>query len=252
MKKNQTTTAAAATAINPFDGLEATVTKQASRKLAYTDQLQATARARAIELTKACTSPELADKANTMLSTGSVDILIDLIHEVVSDETIRSDSEFMDLASSEELAKMLESQRSNRSKAKRSGLKSMTNVLSFISAMYAELMIRSVSGKAYNASGNKLTDDRSVLAGDSELLAKKINSLASKRSRLVKLAVYDESAKTELEQVEAELKELRALRPERTRTVVKSRLQDEVRAALSSLDEKDMTPELLELMKKLG
>jgi len=250
--KNQNLNTTAAKVTNPFDGLEATATKQASRKLAYTDQLQATARARAIELTKACTDPARADVANTMLATGSVDTLVDLIHEVFTDEDIKSDAEFMESATEEELAKMLESQRSNRSKAKRSGLRSMTNALGFISAMYAELMIRSVSGKAYKASGNRLTDDRSALAGNNELLAKKINSLASKRSRLVKLALYDESAKTELEAVEAELKELRALRPQSSKTVVKSRLQDEVRTALASLNKEDLTPELLELMKKLG
>lgn len=254
MKKqnNQNLTTTEATTINPFDNLEAVVTKQTTRKLAYTDQLQATARSRAIELTKACTNPELANKANEMLATGSVDILLSLIYEVFSDGVIKEDAAFMELASTDELAKMLESQRSNRSKAKRSGLNAMTNVLGFISAMYAELMIRSISGKAYAASGNKLTDDRTELAADSELLTKKINSLASKKSRLSKLAIYDESAKAELEQVEAELKELRGMRPERTKTVVKSKLQDEVRAALASLDEKDMTPELLELMKKLG
>ena len=254
MKKqnNQNLTTTEATTINPFNNLEAVVTKQTSRKLAYTNQLQATARARAIELTKACTDPERATKANTMLATGNVDILLGLIYDMFTDETIRQDAAFMEPATSDELAKMLESQRSNRSKAKRSGLTAMTNVLGFISAMYAELMIRSVSGKAYNASGNKLTDDRTELAADSALLTKKINSLASKKSRLSKLAIYDESAKTELEQVESELKELRALRPERTRTAVKSKLQDEVRAALASLKESDMTPELLELMKKLG
>ena len=238
--------------INPFDNLEAIVTKQTTRKLAYTDQLQSAARARAIELTKACTKPELAARANAMLATGSVDILLDLIHEVFTDETIAGDAAFMAEATSDELSKMLESQRSNRSKAKRAGLNAMPNVLGFISAMYAELMIRSISGKSYNASGNKLSNDRAELAADPELLTKKINSLASKKSRLSKLAVYDESAKTELEAVEAELKELRGLRPERTRTVVKSTQLDEVRAALASLDEKDLTPELIELMKKLG
>lgn len=254
MKKqnNQNLNATEVTTTNPFDNLEAIVTKQTTRKLVYTDQLQAAARSRAIELTKACTDPERADKANAMLATGNVDTLLGLIHDVFTDETIKEDAAFMEHATEEELAKMLESQRSNRSKAKRSGLNTMTNVLGFISAMYAELMIRSVSGKAYNASGNKLTDDRSELAADNELLTKKINSLASKKSRLSKLAIYDASAKAELEQVEAELKELRGLRPERTKTVVKSKLQDEVRAALSSLDEKDMTPELLALMEKLG
>lgn len=239
--------------VNPFDNLTAVATTSSgTRKLAYTDQLQSTAKARAIELTKACTKPELADKANTMLTTGSVDILLDLIKSVFDESTIKQDAEFMQLATSDELSKMLESQRSNRSKTKRNGLTSMTNVLAFISAMYAELMIRSVTGKAYAASGNKLTDDRSELASNSELLTKKVNSLASKKSRLTKLAVYDAKAKQELEAVEAELAELRALRPSKSTTTTKTKLADEVRAALASLKEDELTPELAELMKKLG
>ena len=63
---------------------------------------------------------------------------------------------------------------------------------------------------------------------------------------------YDETAKAELDQVEADLASLRALRPAPTRTAVKSITTDELRKALAMLNPDEVPAEVLELMTKIG
>lgn len=255
MSKQNNTNTTNTTSINPFANLEAVTSANTTRKLAFTDILQTTAKSRATELVKSCTTPELAEQANRMLDSGDPADLLSLIHAVISDETIKQDATVLADCPTDDLPKMLESQRSNRSKAKRKGLRTsgITNVVDYVSAMYAELLIRETTGKSYNGGGNKLSDNHEELAANADLLDRKIASLASKKSRLSKLAALgDAAATTQLNEIEQELSELRALRPSKAKVSIKSVKLDDVRAALASLDESDMTPELLELMKKLG
>ena len=98
--------------------------------------------------------------------------------------------------------------------------------------------------------------DTDALSGDPEALRRRINSLASKKSRLTKLADYDEKARAELDEVETQLAELRGMRPEKTKTAVTKSVQlKAVREALQSLsaEELEALPEAMrELAKKLG
>lgn len=239
---------------NPFESLDATSSSAGMiRRLDYTPALQTRARERATQLCKSCVTEELQLLANQMMNSGNPADLLNLIHAVYDESTITADSEVLEGCPDSDLAKMLESQRSNRSKAKRAGLRvKLANTVSYISAMYAELMIRERTGKAYSASGNKIELNVDELAKDQDALKRKINSLASKKSRLSKLAEYDEQAKSELLEVESQLAELRALRPTKTKTAVKSVPVDELKKALASLDASEIPSDILALIEKIG
>lgn len=251
MKQNKNNTET--NVINPFAELQASTEANVTRRLDFTPVLQDKARTRATELCKACTTEDLQVKANRMMDTGAPADLLDLIHSVYDDETIKADSAVLDGCPEDELDKMLESQRSNRSKSKRAGLRTkLTNTVAYISAMYAELLIREKTGKPYNAGSRQIEYDLDALKNDQDALKRKINSLASKKSRLTKLAEYDESAASELAEVEGQLAELRALRPTKSHTAVKSVPVDVLKKALASLDKADMPEDVLELIEKIG
>lgn len=247
------------TVTNPFEFVETAVEDKKSRRLDYTPALQEKARGRAVELIKTVgsTRMDLTDQANAMMDSGDAGALIQLIEAVYPHEVWTEDAaEVLEGCPDEELSKMLESQRSNRSKAKKAGLRTkLVNTVAYISAMYAELLIRERTGKAYvstgrGSSGEEL--DLEKLAADPDALKRKINSLASKKSRLSKVAPYDEEASKALEQTEKDLAELRALRPTPSRTVVKSIPIEELRKALGMLNPDEVPAEILELMKKIG
>ena len=86
-----------------------------------------------------------------------------------------------------------------------------------------------------------------------------MKSLQSKKSRLGKIAQYDADAKKELEETEAEIARLNALRPSvrvTTKTIIKDLGIDQLREVLKNIDPKslpeDEQAKLLELMKKIG
>lgn len=238
---------------NPFEALTASATSGAVRRLDFTPALQEKARTRAVDLVKSKMTTEQAEQANTMMDSGDPKDLLQLIAMFYSDETIQADASVLDGCDPDDLPKMLESQRSNRSKAKKAGLrKSLANTVSYIAAMYAELIILSVTGKAYAGSSQTIELDVEALKDDPEALKRKINSLASKKSRLTKLAAYDESAKAELEDTEQQLAELRSYRPQTTKTVVKSASVAELKKALLSLDREDLPEDIVALIEKLG
>lgn len=235
--KNQNQTAT----VNQFEVLLAAqdnaATKQSSRKLAQTEQLQSIAQARATNLVTNLATPERSAQANAWLADQSAEGAMGLINLLYSAEDIHADAKFLEGTDEETLGKLLESQRSNRSKAKRAGLGgtgSMGNIVMYLRSLYAELMVRDAMGKAYKSAGGKLPTDHEVLRNDSAALQRRINSLASKKSRLKALAKYDEKAKEELEGVEAELEELRGMKPGRSTTTVKSVKLDDLKKALDA------------------
>ena len=185
-----------------------------------------------------------------MLQDRTPESLLAFITTGLTSEDLTQAATVLDGCPEDDLPKMLESQRSNRSKAKRTGLTAMPKVIDYVSSMVAELLIREKTGKAYNAAGTKLATDHEALAADQDLLTRKINSLASKKSRLNKLAAYDDKAKAELAEVEAELQELRALRPTKTKKTVKSVKLDDLKAGLAagSISTEDLQA-LLEMVK---
>lgn len=206
-----------------------------TRKLQFTECLQSRARELTTDLLKRATTDEqLALRGNQMLRSGTPETLLEFITAGVSADTIKSAAELLAECPADELGKMLESQRSNRSKAKKSGLDKMPVVIQYVSSMLAELIIRERSGKAYRAGGT-LPTDHDQLKADPDALVKRINSLASKKSRLSKLAMYDASAAAELANVEAELAELRSYKPSKRSVTVKAPKLDDLKSAIAAM-----------------
>ena len=242
--------------INPFQ-FDATPTDSKTRKLAFTDVLNSTSNARAHELmTVKCNTPELKAQANEMLN-GDPSVLVQLINNVFGEETIKTDAAVLDGCDNDQLKKMLESRRSERSTSKKKGIKSSAIICkSYISSMYAELMIRVQLNAPYTGSNASGSD---VDVSDLDAINSKIKSLQSKKCRLNKLAAYDETARAELAETEAEIERLSAYRPttvNRAKVVIKSdqlkALRDELsKVDVSSLPEAEQA-RFLDLMAKLG
>lgn len=251
-----------ATSSNPFDFSAATAsTSSESRKLDLTPILIGTSNTRAQELMIAVSNnPELHALANTALESGEPKDLIKLITVVLGEELIKTDSKILDGADEDQLSRLLESRRSDRSKSKSKGPKSSVLVCkTYISSMYAELVIREYWAKPYTGQANTEDFDAASLAGDQDAITRKVKSLQSKKSRLKALAAYNADAKIELEEVEAEIARLNELRPNTrttTKVVVKDMNVDELRALISGIDPKtlpeDAQAKYLELMAKLG
>jgi Mg/Co/Ni transporter MgtE len=126
--------------------------------------------------------------------------------------------------------------------------------------MYAELMIRDVTGKPYTGSTSSLSLDVDDLKEDRDKLDRKIKSLQSKKSRLTKIAQYDAEAAKELEQVVADidrLNQFRGVSKTSAKVIVKDAGLDNVRAALTDLQSDDSVDDatrekIMNLLKKIG
>lgn len=240
---------------NPFDTIPTIGSQSNTRRLDFTPALQNKAHERAVEFIKSVSNDrkDLADAVNKMLDTGEPAQLIDLYKTVFTEQTIADDAKILAECPTEDLKKMFESQRSNRSRAKKAGLRrKLDNTLNYMTAMYAELMLRVAMDKPYSAQAQSEDINFDTIAADPDLLKSKINSLASKHSRLVKIAEFDPASKAELEQVDATLARLRGLRPATSRTVVKDANATALREALKNIDPALLPADVLELISKLG
>lgn len=258
MKTNTTTNtekkALTVTAENPFEALSAAVTQDhATRKLAWTDTLNSIAAERSLAVIKtASDKAELHELANRMMDGNPADLL-DLFAQTGVDALVHDDAAKLDGADEDTLKRMLESRRSDRSKAKRKGIRSsMANCRTYVASMYAELVIRDAMGKPYTGTAGAQAID--VDTTDAEAVSRKVKSLQSKKCRLKKLVeAGDETLREELDATVAEIERLSAYRPTvKSTTVVKSIKVDELRAALASLSEADLTDELRALKERIG
>lgn len=241
---------------NPFDfSAEQSATSE-SRKLDLTPILIGTSNTRATELMQSVSKkPELHVLANKAIDNGQPQDLIDLIKAVYDDETIQTDSKILEGADEDQLSRLLESRRSDRSKAKAKGPRSNITVCrTYISAMYAEMLIREYWQKPYAG-----TNANDVNPEDLDAVISRIRSLQSKKSRLKKLAEYDQQARADLTEVEAEIERLNELRPTTrtvTKTVVKDLSSEQLRQLLKAINPdslpKDEQAKLVDLMNKLG
>lgn len=249
--KNTTTT-------NPFEMLTAQTNDvaTAARRLSHTVELNSRATERATEtIKKASANPELHELANKMMAGDPADLL-DLFEKVDVLSNVEADAGMLADATEDELKRLLESRRSDRSKCKKKGISSsMLNCRNYVAAMYAELLVRQAMGKPYTGTRGGAELDLDSLAGDQDAIVRKVKSLQSKKCRIKKLAEAGVAgASDELAEVEAEIERLNALRPTTrvaTKAAVKSIKVDELREALSKI-EGDVPEEILELMKKLG
>ena len=247
--------------VNPFDFSAMPVeNKSESRRLDYTPALIdfANRRAQELMLNQVKLRPDLTSSVQKVLKDLNPNDLADLLTDYFG-ETIDSDAEVLDGCDDNQLGRLLESRRSDRSKAKTKYSKqpNMSNCKSYLSAMYAELMIRVQTGKPYSGSTNGQSVD--VDESDLEAISRRVKSLQSKKCRLKPLAEYDDSAREDLEEVEAEINRLNSLRPNTratTKVVVKDLSVDQIRAALKSISVEDLTEgeaeKYFELLQKLG
>ena len=236
---------------NPFQMLNATsVTANGGRKLAHTNQLVQVSHERATETIKlASDNAEFHALANQMMAGDPADCL-ELFRVVGVLDKVASDAEFLADADEAELKQLLESRRSDRSKLKKKGINSsMTVCHSYVSAMYAELLVRQAMGKPYT--GARGAEAKEVDTTDLEAVNKKIKSLQSKACRLKQMADTPEVI-AEREQVKLEIERLQAYRPAKAQVAVKSIKADELREALSKMDKADLPEEVLALLAKLG
>lgn len=248
-------------AVNPFENLSASVETVSTRRLSYSASLIAKANDLAQKVIMGGTQhPELAQKVITDANTGD---LLQLISETIGVETVKAEASILDGCSDDELAKLLESRRSDRSKAKKKGpASSMVVCKTYISAFIAELLVRQKLGKDYQSGSSHVVEyDPNELAKDQEKLVRKIKSLQSKQCRLKKLADVDKQAEAEYRQVQEEIARLNELRIGKprvatTKVVIKANELTALRETLASIDPatlpEDEQEKFLNLMSKLG
>lgn len=250
--KNQNTTA-----INPFENLSVSTEATGTRRLSYSAALIARANELAQKVILGGTEhAELAQKVISDAMTGDLLQLIDL---TIGAEAIKSEADVLNGCSDEELAKLLESRRSDRSKAKKKGpATSMVVCKTYISAFIAELLVRQKLGKDYQSAGSSRAAeyDPAELAKDQEALVRKIKSLQSKQCRLKKLADVDPGAKEQYDQVVAEIARLNELRVGKTRVttqkiVIKADELTAVREMLKTIDPTTLAGDDAEKFEKL-
>lgn len=243
---------------NPFEFATSDTNATTSRKLDYTPQLIALCNQRATNLMVGISKrPELMELANRTVDDGAINDLLQLINAFYSQEQIVEDAAVLDGASDDILDRLLASRQSDRSKAKAKGLRQNSSACqTYISAMYAELLIREKSGKAYAGAGQSAAD---VDTSDAEAIKRRVKSLQTKKCRLLKLAQYDTAAAEELVSVNDEINRLNGFRPTvrvTSKTTVNGVDIATLREALSSVDvatlSADQAEKYAELMAKLG
>lgn len=230
------------------------------RKLDYTPELISLSNARATELMRlVAEKTELHELANTALDRAETQDVINLIEAVYDAKTLEADSAFLKEADEDQLSRLLESRRSDRSKAKSKGPRTSVGVCqTFIGSMYAEMLVRLAWNKPFQATSTDLDYDE--LKEDQEALNRKIRSLQSKQSRLRKTADFVEEDAQELELVRAEIDRLKSLRTTTgrvsTKTVIKGADADTLREALKLVNmeelDADQQEKMLNLIEQLG
>lgn len=238
---------------NPFD--LSTEVQEGTAQLEMTPQLINLSNQKATELMRQVgQNPELHELANLVLDEGLTVDIIDLIHQVFGTEDIVENAKFLKDADEDQLSRLLESRRSDRSKAKSKGPRSSVQVAqTFIGSMYAELLVRQAWNKPFQPTNQEL--DLEELKEDQDALNRKIRSLQSKKSRLRKTAEFVEEDQKMLAETEDEIERLVALRTGSPRvsskTVIKNADAETLRKALCMLNEKDMDAEELEKIQEL-
>lgn len=157
-----------------------------------------------------------------------------------------------------ELKRLLESRRSDRSKAKKLGLDSSAQVLfRYYAAGIAEIIVRDALKLEYKPSNGTLSLNVEELANDQEALNKKIRSLQSKVSNLRregKFAPEDWQGWNQLKEVQAQIAELQAHRVSTTtrsvRTIAEPTLE-QVRESLRSMDAETLKQLLAEATQQV-
>ena len=184
------------------------------------------------------TTKDMIDEA---LDSGTYSSACNLIEAVIGTPQCCALAECTD----DELSRLLESRRSDRSKTKKKGLRTNVAVmLTYFAAVIAEMAIRAASGKEYVAQSAN-TIDVEALALDQEALNKKIRSLQSKQSNLRRALKYipadtDAPERDELKKVQAQIEELQSKRTSTVKTVTTKVPSAEVlKKAIAAMSEEE-------------
>ena len=190
----------------------------------------------------ASTDPEIG-KLAAAVQTGDHEALVAFVDKAIE----VPDKSMLDGATDDELSRLLESRRSDRSKAKKAGLTTLDTIRRYISAWVAELVIREASGKAYKApTATQLGEFEST---DRDEITRKIKSLQSKKCRLnqafktiVAAGIDSPEIKQQLDEVEAEIKRLNAMRGTtvRVKTTDAVPSTEQIRAALAGMSAEEL------------
>lgn len=225
---------------NPFVlGAEVSTHNTNSRTIPGAVELISQCNSLALDAIKKATSdPEVGALAAAMQTGGMSELqaFVEATVEVPTPEVIQE-------CSDEELSRMLESRRSDRSKAKKAGLTTIDNIRRYVSAWIAETVIRQASGKAYKAPGS--SELGSFESTDYEEITKKIKSLQSKKCRLSAVLKYgpNEAVDAEVKAIQAEIDRLNQMRGAKPRVkstdTVKSMGLDDLRSAIASMSDEE-------------
>jgi cell division protein FtsB len=198
----------------------------------------------------ASTDPEIGKLAAAVQS-GDHEALVAFVDKAIE----VPDKSMLDGATEDELSRLLESRRSDRSKAKKAGLTTLDTIRRYISAWIAELVIRAASGKAYKAPSTGFSVE-DMDGADRDTITKKIKSLQSKRCRLnqayraiVAAGAQNAELKNQIDQLDAEIKklnDLRGVQPKAVKTSNTVPTNDQLAAYLKSLS----TEELQDMLAK--
>lgn len=199
------------------------------------------------------TDAELIASIQPILASGDYANTCELISKFCDDATIADKTSFLKSCSSTELDRLLESRRSDRSKARKAGL--AQNFPRFLADVVAEKAIRLTSGKQYNQSGTGTTAiDVEALAADQVALNKKIRSLQSRISVLrskLQYAPADHPGHAEIARLQEQVRELQAHRvsttTHKTVAVTDKRSLAEAVASMSDEEKAELLKQLTEL-----
>lgn len=202
-----------------FNFNEAAVAATTGRTIPGSAELISTCNNLALDaIRKASQDPEIGALASAV-QTGDHAALEAFVEKAIEVPS----ADMLEGATEDELSRLLESRRSDRSKAKKAGLTTLDTIRRYISAWIAELVIRAKSGKAYKApTGGGIVLDESA---DRDTITRKIKSLQSKKCRLsqayrvvVAAGADNEALRTEIEALDAEIARLNGIRGVSERT----------------------------------
>lgn len=215
--------------------------KASGRAIPGSQELISTCNNLALEAIKLASTDEEVGALAAEVQTGSHEALIKFVDKAVE----VPGAEMLEGATDDELSRLLESRRSDRSKAKKTGLTTLDAIRRYISAWIAELVIREATGKAYKAPST--TGYGEFESTDVEEITRKIKSLQSKKCRLngayntvLSAGIESPELKAQIDEVEAEIQRLNAMRGTQPRTTkVKSTdvvpTTEQLRAALAGM-----------------
>lgn len=184
---------------------QAATASTASRAIPCSTELQAfsqTAGNNIFMQLSASTDAELMQSVAGLLASGDYSDACKLVNQFYTDKQISDSTVFLKDCNTTELDRLLESRRSDRSKARKAGL--TTCFPRFLADVVAEMAIRLASGKAYAVSSTGHgTIDVEALAADQVALNKKIRSLQSRISVLRSKGQYAPADWEGFKQIEA-------------------------------------------------